>query len=68
MPLLHTTLKLLRRPARAAGLFELQDFLERGFTAFRAMSGADEFLETVGSRERAIMERLFAGDPAAFEL
>jgi hypothetical protein len=67
MPLVHGALKLLRRPARAAGLAELQDFLERGFTAFRGMSGADEFLETVGGRERAIMERLFAADPAPFE-
>jgi hypothetical protein len=63
-PLLHRTLRLMRGPARAAGLGALQSFLEAGFDTFRAMHGADEFLRVVGERERALAALLFATDPA----
>ena len=65
-PFIGRTLKLMRRPAALAGLADLQDFLERGFEAFRAMDGAGEFLEIVGARERAILKRLFSGAPSPF--
>ena len=42
----------------------LQAFLERGFDTFREMRGADEFLRTVATRERALAARLFAGEDA----
>ena len=51
----HGVFKLLRAsrfPARAAGLSELQGFLERGFGAFEALGGAGDFLEAIGHRER----------------
>jgi hypothetical protein len=67
-PFLSSTLKLMRQPARVAGLGDLQDFLERGFAAFRGMKGADEFLETLRARERAILNRLFSGKPAPFSV
>ena len=35
VPLLLTTLKMMSMPARAAGLGQLQSFLERGFSAFK---------------------------------
>jgi hypothetical protein len=54
-PLIGTTLTMMRGPAAAAGLLDLQNFLERGYTAFRQMKGADEFLETITSRERALL-------------
>ena len=44
-PLLRHTLRLMRTPAQAAGLSALQTFLERGFDTFRAMKGADTFLQ-----------------------
>lgn len=65
-PLVYSTLKFMRRPARMAGLQDLQDFLERGFEAFRAMGGAHEFLEIVRARETAILNRLFSGEPRPF--
>ena len=49
-PLVLRTLKLMRGPASLAGLSDLQDFLERGFDAFRAMDGANEFLATIEER------------------
>ncbi len=60
-PVLRHSLRLMRGPAAAAGLASLQGFLERGFDTFRAMRGADGFLETVASRERSLAARLFAG-------
>ncbi|MBC8023261.1 MAG: hypothetical protein H7Y14_09095 [Burkholderiales bacterium] len=65
-PMLGQTLKLMRRPARMAGLGDLQDFLERGFTAFRAMKGAGEFLAAVRRRETEVLNRLFSGAPRPF--
>lgn len=60
---LRTSLRMMRAPARAAGLSALQRFLEAGFEAFAAMRGAAPFLDTVGARERALAAALF--DPQA---
>ena len=65
-PLVYRTLKLMRRPARLAGLEALQDFLERGFEAFRAMAGAEPYLALIDERESTILERLFSGAPRPF--
>ena len=59
--LLRQSLRLMRGPATAAGLAALQGFLERGFDTFREMRGADFFLTTIASRERALAAELFAG-------
>ena len=67
-PLVRRLLILARSPARAAGFGALQDFLERGFDAFRHMGGAGEFLQTIKTRETAILERLFAERPQPFEV
>lgn len=64
-PLLRHSLKLMRGPARAAGLGALQSFLENGFDTFREMRGAREFLDTVASRERALAAALFAAGSVA---
>ncbi|SFU80624.1 FFLEELY motif protein [Pseudoduganella namucuonensis] len=68
VPMLHGTLVLMRRPARLAGLGNLQQFLERGFSAFKRMRKPREFVDTIVRRERAILERLYARHPAPFEL
>jgi hypothetical protein len=59
-PEIGLALRLSRAPARAAGYGELQDFLERGYRAFRAMGGAGQFLSTIDTRERALMAKLLA--------
>ena len=73
-PLTRTALAMTRQPAKLAGLSELQDFLERGFSAFRAMNGASEFLSTIETRESEILEAIVGGatdpfaDPLLFRL
>jgi hypothetical protein len=66
-PVLRHSLRLMRGPARAAGLAALQHFLESGFDTFREMRGAREFLDTIATRERALAAALFAADPVALE-
>jgi hypothetical protein len=66
LPLLGTTLAMMRGPAALTGLAALHDFLERGFRAFRQMGDASEFLATIQSRESSLLERLYAGDPEPF--
>lgn len=64
-PMWSTTLRMMRGPAKAAGLNDLQTFLESGFEAFKAMRGAEQFLQTIALRERALIERLFSADAVA---
>jgi hypothetical protein len=61
--MLLTSLRMMRGPARAAGLAQLQQFLEAGFTTFKNMDGAGEFLTLIGRRERDLCAAMF--DPAA---
>ena len=68
MPGLRTMLKMMRRPAGAAGLESLQKFLESGFDAFADMRGADEFLTLIGERETQWIRMLFEDDLAACEI
>ncbi len=67
-PMIGALLRMSRMPARAAGLADLQSFLERGFDAFRALGGAESFVDEIARRELQASERLFAGHPAPFEL
>ncbi|MFM7533628.1 MAG: FFLEELY motif protein [Rubrivivax sp.] len=60
-PLLRQTLHWMRGPAQAAGLAELQAFLEAGLDAFASLPSAADFLDTVSRRERALAAELFAG-------
>ena len=66
-PLVGRLLKLARKPASIGGFAELQDFLERGYAAFKHMDGAGEFLATIEQRETRILERLFAGAAHPFD-
>ena len=61
---LRMMLKMMRRPASAAGLSSLQSFLESGFDTFAELNGrgkgAQEFLRIVRERESLLIEELFA--------
>lgn len=70
-PGLRMMLRMMRRPATAAGLGSLQTFLESGFDIFAQMAGkearAQKFLSTIRERESAWIRRLTAEDPASVE-
>jgi len=60
-PLIRGVLRLMREPAHLGGLSAIQEFLERGFNAFHKMGSAEEFLETIRTRETQLLQDLFAG-------
>lgn len=62
-PLIRHSLRMMRGPAKAAGLGELQKFLEAGFEAFRAMRGSKEFLSLIEARETHLASALDVLDP-----
>lgn len=68
LPLVNYLVRLLRGPAHAAGFGALQEFLEEGLEAFRALEDARWFVDTIYEREQASMERLFAGEEQPFAL
>lgn len=66
MPGVAVLLKLARSPAKAAGLAELQGFLERGFNAFGQLGDVRGFIAEIEQHEREVAGRLFDGDPDPF--
>lgn len=70
-PGLRLMLKMMRRPAHAAGLGALQTFLEAGFDTFAAMSGKQQlvarFLSTIEERESKLIQALFSPGTARIE-
>ncbi len=59
-------LRAARAPAHAAGFGALQDFLERGFAAFRRMKDAGRLLNAIREREMRLCAALFEGAAAPF--
>jgi len=57
-------LRAAHAPAHAAGFGVLQDFLERGFAAFRDMPDAERLLGAVRERETRFLETVFSGSEA----
>ncbi|MCA9930695.1 MAG: hypothetical protein KC419_19555 [Anaerolineales bacterium] len=68
LPFVGLTLRLAHTPAHLSGWAELQNFLERGFEAFKHMKNADPFLETISQREKKILDQIYAGDAEPFDL
>jgi len=56
VPMIATTLKVVRGPVTRAGWGELHDWIERGFLAFQHMHGAKEFLATIHNREISFLD------------
>ena len=63
LPGLRLMLKMMRRPAQAAGLDALQQFLEAGFDTFAGLArqpqGTAYFLGCIASREGTLMDAMF---------
>jgi hypothetical protein len=59
-------LKMMRRPAQAAGMTDLQHFLESGFASFGGLGDSGgPFLATIHARERRWIDALFEDDLVA---
>lgn len=65
-PMVNVLVRLLRGPAHAAGFGKLQEFLEEGLAAFRALEDTQYFVETIYEREMEAMKKLFSGDERPF--
>lgn len=68
VPAIGIALRAARLPARVIGVTALQEFLERGYRAFRTMGGAQKLLRDIEQRETTIMQRLFAGSADPFQI
>lgn len=66
-PFVHKLVHFARGPAHAAGFGALQDLLERGLDAFKAMDGSGDFLAIIRDRELRAMQRILARKPDPFE-
>ena len=70
-PSLRLMLKLMRHPAKSAGLSALQGFLESGFDTFAEMhtnaGSATTFLATIELRESSFIEAMFTGGDLAID-
>jgi hypothetical protein len=60
-PIIALALRAAHAPAHLAGFGALQDFLERGFGAFRRLAQPARLLATIEQRELRLMETLLAG-------
>ena len=71
-PGLRMMLKMMRRPAQAAGLSVLQQFLESGFDTFAKMSRerdeVTDFLNMIRMRESKLIDLLFSGKKNALSI
>ena len=67
-PFIYGALLLARAPAYLAGFSNLHEFIESGFRAFRHLGDPTEFLTTIASRERYILDRIYAAHPQPFTL
>lgn len=59
VPLLGAMLRAMRGPAHAAGFAALHDFLEGGYTRFRAIPDIDLFLNEIDTRMTGFFDRIF---------
>jgi len=59
VPLLGAMLRAMRGPAHAAGFAALHDFLESGYTRFRAIPDIDLFLNAIDTRMTGFFEEIF---------
>jgi hypothetical protein len=66
VPAIGVALRAARLPARMMQLSTLQEFLERGYRAFKTMGDAGELLGIIEQRETSILQRLFAGSADPF--
>jgi hypothetical protein len=68
VPLLAVTLSIMKAPARLAGLGQLHQFLDHGFSTFKKMKKPAQFVEAIVGRERQVMARIYEGRMEPFDV
>jgi len=68
IPLLAITLTIMKGPAKLAGLGDLHQFLERGFSTFKQMRAPAKFVDQIVGRERSVMARIYDGKKDPFDV
>ncbi len=63
VPLIGVMLRAMRGPANAAGFGALQNFLETGYTTFKAIPDVEIFLQAIDSRMVGVFEQIFELSP-----
>ena len=66
-PLVGAALRMMRAPAQLAGLGELHAFLDLGYSTFRRMGSAEEFLRIIVERETRLMNDIWKGRNVGIE-
>ena len=59
VPLISGTLKVMRIPAKIANLEEMHEFLNSGFHTFKETKNPEKFINTLVSREKIILDKIF---------
>lgn len=67
-PMVGLTLKMVKRPARRAGWYDLYGFLERGFAAFKPIRDVTPLINIIKERELRILNRIYNGDTDPFQM
>ena len=65
-PMIHRLIRLMRTPAKVAGVGLLQRFLQEGLDAFAVMGVPDHFLETIRDREQEALVAMESGQTQPF--
>jgi len=60
IPLISGTLKMMKIPAKIANLEEMHDFLNTGFHTFKNTKNPENFINTLVSREKIILDKIFS--------
>lgn len=59
IPFLGASIKMMRLPAKIAGVFTLHEFLENGFMTFKETKNPEVFVHTLIQREKALLEEIY---------
>ncbi len=62
----HTTFKLVKKPAHRAGIGNLYGFMGKGFDAMRPMGSASEVIHRIVDRELELIEQIYAGEQSPY--
>lgn len=60
IPLISGTLKMMRIPAKIANLEEMHEFLNSGFHTFKNTKNPENFINSLVSREKIILDKIFS--------